>query len=53
MNLIPRFYDVTQGQVLVDGLDVRDYPLEELRNRIGMVLQTNVLFSGTVRDNLL
>ena len=53
VNLIPRFYDVTQGQVLVDGLDVRDYPLEELRNRIGMVLQTNVLFSGTVRDNLL
>ncbi len=53
VNLIPRFYDVTQGQVLVDGVDVRDYPLEELRNRIGMVLQTNVLFSGTVRDNLL
>ena len=53
VNLIPRFYDVTQGQVLVDGLDVRDYPLEELRSRIGMVLQTNVLFSGTVRDNLL
>lgn len=53
VNLIPRFYDVTQGQVLVDGVDVRDYPLEELRSRIGMVLQTNVLFSGTVRDNLL
>lgn len=53
VNLIPRFYDVTQGQVLVDGADVRDYPLEELRSRIGMVLQTNVLFSGTVRDNLL
>lgn len=53
VNLIPRFYDVTGGQVLVDGMDVRDYPLEELRNRIGMVLQTNVLFSGTVRDNLL
>ena len=53
VNLIPRFYDVTQGQVLVYGVDVRDYPLEELRSRIGMVLQTNVLFSGTVRDNLL
>lgn len=53
VNLIPRFYDVTQGQVLVDGVDVRGYPLEELRSRIGMVLQTNVLFSGTVRDNLL
>ena len=53
VNLIPRFYDVTAGQVLVDGVDVRDYPLAELRSRIGMVLQTNVLFSGTVRENLL
>ena len=53
VNLIPRFYDVTAGQVLVDGMDVRDYPLEELRSRIGMVLQTNVLFTGTIRENLL
>jgi ATP-binding cassette subfamily B multidrug efflux pump len=53
VNLIPRFYDVTGGQVLVDGVDVRDYPLEELRHRIGMVLQNNVLFSGTIRENLL
>ena len=53
VNLIPRFYDVTGGQVLVDGVDVRDYPLEELRERIGMVLQTNVLFTGTIRENLL
>ena len=53
VNLIPRFYDVTGGAVLVDGVDVRDYPLEELRGRIGMVLQTNVLFSGTIRENLL
>ena len=53
VNLIPRFYDVTGGAVLVDGTDVRDYPLEELRSRIGMVLQTNVLFSGTIRENLL
>ena len=53
VNLIPRFYDVTGGQVLVDGMDVRDYPLEELRSRIGMVLQTNVLFTGTIRENLL
>ncbi len=53
VNLIPRFYDVTGGQILVDGLDVRDYPLEQLRGRIGMVLQNNVLFSGTVRENLL
>ena len=53
VNLIPRFYDVTAGAVLVDGMDVRDYPIEALRERIGMVLQTNVLFSGTIRDNLL
>ena len=53
VNLIPRFYDVTGGAVLVDGMDVRDYPLEELRGRIGMVLQKNVLFSGTIRENLL
>ncbi len=53
VNLIPRFYDVTGGQVLLDGVDVRDYPLKELRERIGMVLQNNVLFSGTVRENLL
>ena len=52
VNLIPRFYDVTGGSVLVDGLDVREYPLEELRGRIGMVLQNNVLFTGTIRDNL-
>ena len=53
VNLIPRFYDVTGGAVLVDGMDVRDYPLEQLRSRIGMVLQSNVLFSGTIRENLL
>ena len=53
VNLIPRFYDVTGGAVLVDGVDVRDYPLEELRSRIGMVLQTNILFTGTIRENLL
>lgn len=53
VNLIPRFYDVTGGSVRVDGVDVRDYPLEELRRRIGMVLQSNILFSGTIRENLL
>ena len=53
VNLIPRFYDVSGGAVLLDGVDVRDYPLEELRGRIGMVLQNNVLFSGTIRENLL
>ena len=53
VNLIPRFYDVTGGAVLVDDMDVRDYPLEELRGRIGMVLQNNVLFTGTIRENLM
>ena len=53
VNLIPRFYDVTGGAVLLDGMDVRDYPLEQLRSRIGMVLQTNILFTGTIRENLL
>ena len=53
VNLIPRFYDVTGGQVLVDGEDVRDYALEDLRKKVGMVLQNNVLFSGTIRENLL
>jgi len=53
VNLIPRFYDVSQGAVLVDGVDVRDYPTKELRERIGMVLQNNVLFSGTIKENLL
>ena len=53
VNLIPRFYDATDGAVLVDGVDVREYPLDDLRARIGMVLQKNVLFSGTIRENLL
>jgi len=53
VNLIPRFYDVTAGSVKLDGVDVRDYPLDALRSRIGMVLQTNVLFTGTIRENLL
>lgn len=53
VSLIPRLYDVTSGQVLVDGVDVRDYELTELRNLIGVVLQKNTLFSGTIRENLL
>ena len=53
VNLIPRFYDVSGGAVLLDGVDVRDYPLEALRSRIGMVLQNNVLFTGTIRENLM
>ncbi len=52
VHLIPRLYDVTSGQVLVDGVDVRDYALENLRAGIGMVLQDTVLFSGTIEDNL-
>ena len=52
INLIPRFYDVTQGQVLVDGEDVRDFPQKELHNRIGYVSQKAVLFSGTVTSNI-
>ncbi len=52
VNLIPRFYDVTEGAVLVDGTDVRDYRIEDLRDGIGMVLQNNVLFSGTIRENI-
>ena len=52
VHLIPRLYDVTGGQVLVDGVGVRDYVLENLRAGIGMVLQDTVLFSGTIADNL-
>ena len=52
INLIPRFYDVTQGQVLVDGVNVRDYPQKELHDRIGYVSQKAVLFSGTVTSNI-
>lgn len=53
VNMIPRFYDATKGRVLVNGVDVRDYPLEELRGKIGMVMQKAVLFKGTIRENLL
>lgn len=52
VQLIPRLYDVTEGQVLIDGIDVRDYTMQNLRERIGMVLQKNQLFSGTIKDNL-
>lgn len=52
VQLIPRLYDVSSGQVLVDGVDVREYSLENLRNGVGMVLQKNVLFSGSVEENL-
>ena len=52
LALVPRMYDVTSGRVLVDGVDVRDYALEELRSRLGYVPQAPVVFSGTVRDNV-
>ena len=52
VNLIPRLYDVSEGEVLVGGIDVRDYDLESLRNQVSVVLQKNVLFSGTIKENL-
>ena len=52
VQLIPRLYDVTEGTVRVGGVDVRDYDLDTLRNAVAMVLQKNVLFSGTIKDNL-
>ena len=52
VSLIPRLYDATQGSVKVGGVDVRDYDLDTLRNKVAMVLQKNVLFSGTVAENL-
>lgn len=52
INLIPRFYDVTNGQVTIDGIDVRDIDMENLRSNIGISLQESALFSGTIRDNI-
>ena len=52
VSMIPRLYDVDQGEVLVDGVNVKDYSLYHLREGVGMVLQKNVLFSGTIADNL-
>ena len=52
VNLIPRFYDVTEGRILVDGVDVRDYELKALRNKVGYIPQKAVLFSGTITSNL-
>jgi len=49
---VPRFYDVTHGHVLVDGIDVRELPLDALRSQFGIVLQESVLFTGTIRDNI-
>lgn len=53
VQMIPRLYDVDEGQVLVDGVDVRDYSLKNLREGVGMVLQKNVLFSGSITENLM
>ncbi len=52
VNLIPRLYDVTSGEVLIDGVNVKNYDLTALRNMIGVVLQKNVLFSGTIKENI-
>lgn len=53
VSMIPRLYDADEGRVLVDGVDVREYSLKNLRNGVGMVLQKNVLFSGTIEENLM
>jgi ATP-binding cassette subfamily B protein len=52
INLIPRFYDVSEGQILIGGQDIRDVTIESLRKQIGIVLQETNLFSGTIRDNI-
>lgn len=52
VNLIPRFYDVTEGEVLIDGVNVKKYPVEQLRNKIGIVPQRAMLFKGTIRSNM-
>ena len=53
VNLLPRFYEATDGQILIDGLNIKKYSLESLRNNIAVVFQDNFLFSGTIRDNIL
>lgn len=53
VSLIPRFYDVTKGRILLDGVDIRDYKVRSLRNQIGFVLQDNILFSDSVKANIL
>ena len=53
VNLVPRFYDVTGGQILVDGQNIAEVKVKSLRNAIGMVLQDNILFTGTIKDNIL
>jgi ABC-type multidrug transport system fused ATPase/permease subunit len=53
ISLIPRFYDVTEGSILLDGLDIRQYNVRSLRNNIGMVLQDTILFSDSIRENIM
>ena len=53
VSMIPRLYDADEGRILIDGIDVKDYNLKNLRSGVGMVLQKNVLFSGSIKDNLL
>ena len=53
VQLIPRLYDVSGGTLRIDGIDVKDYPVDHLRDAVGMVLQKNTLFTGTIRENLL
>lgn len=53
VNLIPRFYDVTEGEITIDGVNIRDYKINSLRNNISMVFQDNFLFSGTIRENIM
>ena len=52
VNLVCRFYDVTEGAIMVDGVDIRSYPLEEYRRHIGIVLQEPFLFYGTIAENI-
>ncbi len=53
INLIPRFYDVTEGEILIDGVNIKEYPLEDLYNKIGYVPQKAVMFTGSVKDNVI
>lgn len=53
VHLLPRFYDVTKGRIRIDGVDIMEYPKDQLRNKIGIVMQKAVLFKGTIRENLL
>ena len=53
VNLLPRFYDVTSGQICIDGTDIRDFTIQSLRDKISVVFQDNFLFAGTIRENIL